>query len=77
MVNRCVCLDCSFSEIIARHNSGQSLSDIVKETGCGTNCGMCQPYIKLAILTNKSKLDINSVKIHKNEIAKFNKPDGW
>ena len=77
MVNRCVCIDCRFSEILCRHKEGQSLEKIVQETGCGTRCGMCQPYIKIAILTNQLKIDPNSVEIHKDKIAEVDNPNGW
>ena len=77
MVNRCVCMDCRFSEVLRRHDEGQSLDEIVDETGCGTVCGMCQPYIKLSILTNRSELDPGSVDASKDQIAEVDDPDGW
>ena len=77
MVNRCICFDTTFAEILRRLEDGQSIDDIVDETGCGSGCSMCQPYIKLTILTNQSEHQPNAVETRKNEIAKVDDPIGW
>lgn len=76
-VDRCICLGCSFYEILRRHEDGQSLSEIVQETGCGTGCGMCRPYIKLVIITNRYNFDLGSVESLREKIDKVDDPLDW
>lgn len=56
-VNRCVCHDVSFAEIIAAvRERGLSLTRVVEQTGCTTGCGSCEPYIRLALATGRAVL---------------------
>lgn len=75
MVNRCVCLNCSFPEIAHRNEKGQSLDQIVKETGCGTVCGMCQSYIKAVIATKN--VAFKPGEDFQNKISEIADPEDW
>jgi len=54
MVNRCVCYNTSFDNILLSLESGKSLEDILSDTGVGSGCGLCMPYIHLSIETGKT-----------------------
>lgn len=53
-VNRCVCLNVYFSEILDLHARGLTLTQIKEQTGCCGKCGNCEPYIRLAIVTGQT-----------------------
>lgn len=45
MINRCICHNCSFLEIVKMKEQGSSLDEIIDKTQCGCSCGLCHPYI--------------------------------
>lgn len=57
-VNRCVCRNVFFSEILALRAKGLTLAQIKEQTGCCAGCGNCEPYIRLAIVTGQTHLPI-------------------
>lgn len=58
-VDRCVCRDVLFSELIRLHReTGATLEELRRRTGCGTGCGLCIPYIKVALRTGQSRLPV-------------------
>lgn len=68
-VSRCVCHNYSFEELKklagARTLSYEQLCD---ETGCGTGCGMCEPYIKLMLMTGETKFRVLNAASIKQQI---------
>lgn len=56
-VDRCVCYNQSFTDLLAMHeDQGLSLDQLSEQTGCCTGCGMCEPYLRLALATGESEL---------------------
>lgn len=56
-VDRCVCRNVTFAQLIALHErTGREFDDLAKETMIGDGCGICVPYAKAAIVTGKPKL---------------------
>ena len=54
-VNRCVCADIPFTTVLRMHTErGLSLEQIQGETGCGTHCTTCEPYLRLTLLTGRT-----------------------
>tara|TARA_B100000614_G_scaffold262909_1_gene300995 strand:+ start:485477 stop:485662 length:186 start_codon:yes stop_codon:yes gene_type:complete len=53
MVDRCICFDTTFKEILELVESGKTLEEVMEETGAGQGCGMCIPYIQLTIETKQ------------------------
>ena len=52
MINKCVCFDKSFSQILALVKEKKwTFEDVQKNLGCGTKCGLCSPYIKDCLKT--------------------------
>jgi bacterioferritin-associated ferredoxin len=58
-VDRCVCRNVTFAELWQIHQStGASLRQLQAQTGCGTVCGMCLPYIKVVLKTGRVRLPV-------------------
>lgn len=55
-VKRCVCFDTTFLDL---KNAGVgSLEDAASRFGCGTNCGMCRPYISRMLDTGETEFAV-------------------
>jgi bacterioferritin-associated ferredoxin len=60
-VDRCVCHQVLFAELLRVHREmGADLEELRKRTGCGTGCGLCIPYIKVALATGRERLPVMS-----------------
>lgn len=58
-VDRCVCHNVTFAELVKIHReTGADLDQLQRLTGCGTGCGMCVPYIRVALQTGKVRLAV-------------------
>lgn len=61
MVDRCVCLDITFSDLKRRHKTeGLDLESLKKETGCCTGCTSCEPYVRLMLKTGRTRFAVLS-----------------
>jgi bacterioferritin-associated ferredoxin len=56
LVTRCVCMRTPFDRLlpIARAH-GWDLATLVRETGCGNQCGMCRPYLAAMLQTGATR----------------------
>ncbi len=60
-VTRCICHDVSFHRLKSLVSSiGPDLESLSRETGCGTGCGMCVPYILYMLQTGVTSVPILS-----------------
>ena len=60
-VNCCVCRGVGFADLLRLHReTGAGFEDLKRLTGCGTGCGMCEPYIRAAIATGRTSLPVLS-----------------
>ena len=59
-VSRCSCYDVSFAELkgMLDREPGLTVQDLMQRTGCGGDCGMCVPYIRLMMETGETKLPV-------------------
>ena len=58
-VDRCVCHDIRFAELIRiQRETGASFEELQRTTGCGAGCGLCAPYIRVALTTGRAKLPV-------------------
>ncbi|MGP1345486.1 MAG: (2Fe-2S)-binding protein [Phycisphaerales bacterium] len=58
-VDRCVCYDISFRELIdLARAEGLTLDQLKQRTGCCTGCTTCEPYVRIALTTGKSSLPV-------------------
>lgn len=56
VVSRCICKATSFQELLALATaSGWDLADLVRETGCGGQCGLCRPYLSRMLRTGETE----------------------
>ena len=60
MVNRCVCHDVSFADILAWSDQRThcTLDDIREQFGCGKSCATCVPYIKQVLETRECSIPL-------------------
>jgi len=56
LISRCICRATPFSDLLgpARTN-GWTLDDLVRETGCGGQCGLCRPYLSRMLRTGETE----------------------
>ena len=54
-IGRCVCRRFPFADLLplAREH-GWTLEDVMRETGCGDQCGLCRPYIRRMLATGET-----------------------
>lgn len=58
-VHECVCHGVSFAELLRLHReTGATVEELSRVTGCGTSCGMCLPYIRVALATGRARLPV-------------------
>ena len=56
LVNRCICRNTPFAEILPRARvASWSLEDVMRETGCGAQCGLCRPYLRRMLRTGETE----------------------
>ena len=55
LVSRCICRNVPFAELLPRARAAQwTLTDLIAETGCGGQCGLCRPYLREMLLTGRT-----------------------
>ena len=56
LITRCVCRNFPFDQllplVIARR---WLLDDVISQTGCGDECGLCRPYVRAMIDTGQTE----------------------
>jgi bacterioferritin-associated ferredoxin len=56
LVSRCICRNVPFAELMPRARAaGWSLADLIQETGCGGQCGLCRPYLRRMLQTGETE----------------------
>jgi len=56
VVSHCVCKATPFRELLGRATaSGWDLADLVRQTGCGAQCGLCRPYLSRMLRTGETE----------------------
>lgn len=59
-VDRCVCRGVGFEAMVRMHAAGATLEEIRARTGCGGSCGLCLPYIRVALATGQGSVPVAS-----------------
>jgi len=56
LISRCVCRHFPFAELLplARERHWE-LEGIMRETGCGAQCGLCRPYLRRMLATGETE----------------------
>lgn len=56
LISRCICRNVEFSELLPRARAaGWSLAELVGQTGCGGQCGLCRPYLSRMLRTGQTE----------------------
>jgi bacterioferritin-associated ferredoxin len=54
-VDRCICRSTPFADLLPRARAqGWTLEDLMRETGCGAQCGLCRPYLRRMLRTGET-----------------------
>ena len=54
-IDRCVCMRFPFAELLAQARAeAWGLAEVIRETGCGDECGLCRPYIRHMLATGET-----------------------
>jgi bacterioferritin-associated ferredoxin len=54
-ISRCICRNTAFAELLPRARAaGWTLQDLMSETGCGAQCGLCRPYLRRMLRTGET-----------------------
>jgi bacterioferritin-associated ferredoxin len=59
-VDRCVCHERTFAELlaVARRTGATSLAELELQTDFGRGCGTCRPYVELVLTTGRTSLPV-------------------
>ncbi len=56
LISRCICKAIPFAELLPQATAaGWDLADLVRETGCGGQCGLCRPYLNRMLRTGETE----------------------
>jgi bacterioferritin-associated ferredoxin len=56
LVSRCICRDAPFDGLLVKARAfGWNLADLIRETGCGAQCGLCRPYLERMLQTGETE----------------------
>lgn len=54
-IDCCVCLNRRFADLLPlARTAGFSLAELLRETGCGGQCGLCRPYLRRMLSTGET-----------------------
>jgi bacterioferritin-associated ferredoxin len=60
-IDRCYCTKTTFARLIALHeSSGRAFEELARETGCASQCGLCEPYARAALATGRAELPVST-----------------
>ncbi len=56
LITRCVCRNLPFDRLLPLVRARRwTLEDVVAQTGCGDQCGLCRPYLRAMIDTGQTE----------------------
>lgn len=71
-VNRCVCTGVTFEDALQlAAESGLGYAQIVQRTECGVECGLCLPYLRVALLLQQPSLPVMTPEEYRKILARF------
>jgi bacterioferritin-associated ferredoxin len=55
LVDRCICRQTPFERLLPLARASRwTLEDLIRETGCGGQCGLCRPYLRRMLRTGET-----------------------
>ncbi len=56
LVSRCICMRFPFERLLPlARERGWTTEDVMRETGCGDQCGLCRPYLRRMLATGQTE----------------------
>jgi bacterioferritin-associated ferredoxin len=56
LVSMCVCRRTPFARLLPlAREAGWDLEGLIRETGCGGQCGLCRPYLRRMLATGETE----------------------
>jgi bacterioferritin-associated ferredoxin len=56
LISRCICRNTSFADLLPQaRRTSWTLDDLIRETGCGGQCGLCRPYLRVMLSTGQTE----------------------
>jgi bacterioferritin-associated ferredoxin len=56
LVSRCICRGVEFTTLLPLARASEwTLDGLVRETGCGGQCGLCRPYLREMLRTGQTE----------------------
>jgi bacterioferritin-associated ferredoxin len=56
LITACICQRTAFERLLPlARDRGWTLDDVMRETGCGAECGLCRPYLRRMLLTGETR----------------------
>lgn len=56
LVSRCICMRMPFVDLLSlARDHDWDLADLMRETGCGDQCGLCRPYLRRMLRTGETE----------------------
>lgn len=56
LVSRCICMRFPFDRLLPLARAeGWDLAAVMRETGCGDQCGLCRPYLRRMLRTGETE----------------------
>jgi len=55
LITMCLCRRMSFERLLPlARDAGWDLATLVRETGCGDQCGLCRPYLRAMLADGRT-----------------------
>ena len=55
LVSRCICRNVAFTDLLPQARAASwTLTHLLRETGCGAQCGLCRPYLRRMLRTGET-----------------------
>ena len=55
LVSRCICMRMPFADLLPlARRQGWDMAAMMRETGCGNQCGLCRPYLRRMLRTGET-----------------------
>ena len=55
LIDRCICRNTAFTDLLPEaRREGWTLDDLMRQTGCGAQCGLCRPYLRRMLRTGET-----------------------
>ena len=55
LIDRCICRNTGSADLLPQaRREDWTLDDLMRQTGCGAQCGLCRPYLRRMLRTGET-----------------------